>query len=313
MSDTFILPEYLRKDVMGDMHMRIVNFGSLNLDYVYAVDHIVAPGETISSNRVDVFCGGKGLNQSVALARAGADVFHAGMVGPDGDPLIALCKECGINSDNIRRVEERSGNAIIQVAADGQNSIVLFGGANRKNTIQHIEDVLSNFSEGDMVLLQNEINLIDCIIEIASAKGMIIALNPSPFDAMIKHSDLGKVSYFLVNEVEGGQITGKDDPGDILDCMLVMFPKAAIVLTLGSDGAMYRDNNSVFTEPATSVSVVDTTAAGDTFAGYFLADLLAGQSPDMALATASHAAGLAVSCAGATASIPQRKEVDQVS
>lgn len=290
--------------------MKILNFGSLNLDYTYAVDHIVRPGETLASTRLDVFCGGKGLNQSVALARAGAEVFHAGMVGADGEPLLAMCRENNVDSRHIRTVRERSGNAIIQVAAGGQNSIVLFGGANRENTREHVDAVLAGFAAGDMLLLQNEINLIDYLIEAAAAKGMQTILNPSPFNDHIGGCDLGKVSLFMVNEVEGEQIAGESDPSAILGAMRSLYPAARVVLTLGGEGAVYWDGHEETRRPARRVPVVDTTAAGDTFAGYFLAALMESRSAAQALDLATAAASIAVSRPGASASIPYRKEVD---
>ncbi len=290
--------------------MNILNFGSLNLDYVYSVDRIVLPGETISSRRLDVFCGGKGLNQSVALARAGAPVRHAGMIGPDGGPLLALCRENGIDATHIREVAERSGNAIIQVAADGQNSIVLFGGANRMNEESFVDAVLDQFAAGDMLVLQNEINLLPYIVDKAAERGMFTALNPSPFDSGVTACDLGKISLFMLNEVEGAQIAGKSDPDAILDGMAARFPRAKTVLTLGGDGSAYQDGSERIRQAAFPANVVDTTAAGDTFAGYFLAAFREGKTPAEALRLASFAASLAVSRPGATASIPLRGEVD---
>lgn len=290
--------------------MKILNFGSLNLDYVYAVDHIVQPGETLASKRLDVFCGGKGLNQSVALAKAGARVFHAGMIGGDGGPLVDMLRENGVDVGQILRVDERSGNAIIQVSATGQNSIVLFGGANRRNTRENVDRVLSSFAAGDMLLLQNEINEIDYIIDRARAMGMITVLNPSPFDEAVSACDLAKISLFLVNEVEGEQITGEADPEMILAGIRSKYPDARIVLTLGGDGAIYQDEALTVREPARDVPVVDTTAAGDTFGGYFLAALMEGRDPASALYMATIAASIAVSRPGASVSVPLRAEVD---
>jgi ribokinase len=182
--------------------MKVLNYGSLNYDYVYSVTHIVAPGETITSSSMQMFCGGKGLNQSVALARAGAAVYHAGMVGSDGSALIEACEDNGVNTQYIRKVAQRSGNAIIQVSGKGQNSIVLFAGANRQNTKEFVDETLSAMNAGDVILLQNEINLVDYIIERAYEKKLYIVLNPSPFDEAIKQCDLTRVSLFLLNEVE---------------------------------------------------------------------------------------------------------------
>ena len=147
--------------------MRIINFGSLNLDYTYSVDHIVEPGETQDTKERKIFCGGKGLNQSIALARAGMDVHHAGMIGEDGEMLVNLCRQENIHTHYIWKVAGPSGHTIIQVDETGQNSILLYGGANRKFSKNYIDEVLADFGEDDIVLLQNEINLVDYVIEAA--------------------------------------------------------------------------------------------------------------------------------------------------
>lgn len=289
--------------------MKILNFGALNLDYVYAVDHIVKQGETISSTGLDVFPGGKGLNQSVAFARAGAHVYHAGTVGLDGGILLQTCKENNIDTAFIRTAKIRSGNAIIQVARGGENSIVLFGGANRQNTTEHIDRTLTCFGKGDLLVLQNEINLIGYIINKAFSIGMQIALNPSPFDKDIKCCDFSKVSYFFINEVEGEQIAGKKQPDKILAFIKKTYPKIKTILTLGKDGAFFQHGDFMHHQGIFETNVVDTTAAGDTFIGYFLAEITRGQTPQDALRIASAAAAITVSRKGAVTSIPWRNEL----
>lgn len=244
--------------------MKILNFGSLNIDFVYSVDHIVAPGETISSTQLNVYPGGKGLNQSVALARGGAAVFHAGMLGEDGGMLRKTCEENHVDFSLIRTVGERSGNAIIQVSAKGQNSIVLFGGANRKNEKAYVDEVLSHFGAGDLLLLQNEINLLDYLIERAAQRQMKIALNPSPYDDAVEQCDLHKVHWLMMNEVEGSQITGEREPDAILEQIQKRYPQVHTVLTLGKDGVIYQAGRQRFHHGIYDVPVVDTTAAGDT-------------------------------------------------
>ncbi|MBR6652168.1 MAG: ribokinase, partial [Anaerotignum sp.] len=213
--------------------MKVLNIGSLNLDYVYQVDHIVQPGETEASFDMNIFLGGKGINQSMALAKAGVKVYHGGMIGEDGQPFLDACKEYGVNADYIKMIEGKTGHAIIQLDKDAQNSILLYGGANQKLTEDFVDEVLSHFEKGDILLLQNEVNLLPYIVEQAYAKGMQVALNPSPFNEKLREVDLKKISIFLLNEVEGGQITGMTDPDDVLAKMREMFPHAKIVLTLG--------------------------------------------------------------------------------
>lgn len=292
--------------------MRIINFGSLNLDYTYSVDHIVEPGETQDTKERQIFCGGKGLNQSIALARAGMDVHHAGMIGEDGAMLVELCRQENIHTHYIWKVSGPSGHTIIQVDENGQNSILLYGGANRKFTKNYIDEVLADFGEEDIVLLQNEINLVDYVIEAASRKRMRIILNPSPFNDQLKACDLSKVNLFLINEVEGVQMTGKEELTEILDEMIRRFPKAGIVMTLGGEGCVYQDAARRFYQDSFHVPVKDTTGAGDTFTGYFIAGLVEGLDVRECLVVASRAAAIAVTRPGAAASIPDRHEVKEI-
>ena len=226
--------------------MKVLSFGSLNIDSVYKVDHIVAPGETQLSFEINENCGGKGLNQSIALARAGASVWHAGMVGNDGDILIKKCTENGINVDFIKKTEGRSGHTIIQVDKNGNNSIILYGGANRSMTVDFIDEVLSHFESGDILILQNEINLLDVIIDKAYKRKMKIVLNPSPFDKALLKCDMSKISYFILNEIEGHQMTGKTTPEEILKEIQLKYPESKIVLTLGEKGSVYKDKNDFY-------------------------------------------------------------------
>lgn len=291
--------------------MRVLNYGSLNYDYTYQVDHMVQPGETLSSSEMQTHCGGKGLNQSIALARAGVFVSHAGMAGEDGEQLLEACRDNGIDTEYIRLCRGKSGHAIIQVTPQGENCILLYGGANRKNSMEQIRDVLDHFGTGDVLLLQNEINLLPEVIEAAYEKGMEIVLNPSPFDAGVKACDLRKVSVFLVNETEGKQMTGKENPQEIAEEMIRLYPDSRIVLTLGEDGALYRDAKQEIRQLAFHVKALDTTAAGDTFTGYYLAGVLSGLGVRQALKRAGAAAAIAVTRQGAAASIPLPGEVDE--
>ena len=283
----------------------------MNLDYVYNVDHIILPGETQATGGMNIFLGGKGMNQSIALAKAGVEVYQGGMIGEDGEVFLDACKEYGVHSEYIKKMEGKTGHTIIQVDKEAQNSILLFGGANRMLTEAYVDQVLSNFDAGDILLLQNEVNMLPYIIDKAYEKGMKIALNPSPFNDKLKECDLTKISIFLLNEIEGGQITGLNDPDEILKKMQEMYPEAKIVLTLGKDGAIYADGQEKYRQPIFPVKAVDTTAAGDTFTGYFLAGLAEGKEIPEILRISAKASSIAVTRPGAVQSIPYKSEVLQ--
>lgn len=289
--------------------MRVLNIGSLNLDYVYNVDHIILPGETEATGGLNLYLGGKGINQSMALAKAGVEVYHGGMIGEDGQPFLDACHQYGVQDRYIRKIDEKTGHTIIQIDKHAQNSILLYGGANQCLTKEYVDEVLADFDAEDILLLQNEVNLLPYIVDQAYAKGMTIALNPSPYNEKLDAVDMTKISIFLVNEVEGGQITGATDPQEILKIMLEKFPHARIVLTLGKDGAVYADANETYFQPIFPVQAVDTTAAGDTFTGYFLAGISEGMSIPDTLRMSAKASSIAVTRPGAVPSIPLRQEV----
>lgn len=291
--------------------MRCLCFGSLNIDRVYTVSHMVRKGETLSSTALRVNCGGKGLNQSIALRRAGLEVFHAGKVGPDGTMLTDCLRAADVDvSCVLLDAETPSGHAVIQVDNTGDNCILLYPGANRRITLQDALSVLSRFSPGDLLVLQNEISSLDHIITAAHRIGLRIALNPSPVDDALLHSSaLELVDYFLLNEIEGKQLTGETEPERICNALLRRFPRITVVLTLGENGALYADAFQRIFQPALPTEVVDTTAAGDTFTGYFLAFLSEGCTPRESLCIASRAASLAIAEEGAARSIPKRRQV----
>ena len=289
---------------------KILNIGSLNSDHVYSVNRFVAAGETLAAGSLHYYPGGKGLNQSVALSRAGAQVFHAGKTGPDGAPLIAWLRETGVDASHIRTDGSVTGHAVIQVASSGQNCILLYHGANFELERSHLDNVFSSFEKGDFLVLQNEVNEIPYMMEQASKMGMSIAFNPSPFDRTVVDFPLELVSLFILNEIEGSEITGEKNPAGILNSMAGRFPQAAIILTLGEEGVLYRDNKQELSHGIYHVPVVDTTAAGDTFTGFFIACTAEGMNPADALALASAASALTVTRSGASSSIPTRSEAE---
>ena len=289
--------------------MKIYNLGSLNIDYVYSVPHFVQPGETLSSAKLEIFPGGKGMNQSVALAKAGARVIHGGRIGDNGGFLKEILGQAGADTSFVAVDASSTGHAMIQVDENGQNCILLFSGANHSFTEEFVREILADAQAGDIILLQNEINLLDVIFAVAAEKQLQIAFNPSPFTEELLKLPLHQVKWWLCNEIEGGQLTGKSEPEEILTSMQKKFPGSSIVLTLGKDGCMFTDGKQVLRQPIFPVKAVDTTAAGDTFTGFFLASVAEGKSVADALRIASRASSIAVSRMGASSSVPTLAEV----
>lgn len=289
--------------------MKIINYGSINLDHVYQVDHIVQPGETLLAADQNLFCGGKGLNQSIALAKAGAEIYHAGVVGEDGDILLDALRAAKVDITHIRRAPGASAHTVIQVDRNGQNCIIVFSGENMRPSEADIDGVLADFAPGDAVLMQNELFNTPLMMRKAADKGLTIIFNPSPVSREMLSYPLETVSWFLLNEIEGEALTGESDPGRILDVLEQKYPNGSVVLTLGANGAWAMDRGQRFFQPAFEVQAVDTTAAGDTFTGFFLAGISGGMPIPGALRRAAFASSIAVSRKGAADSIPTAEEV----
>ncbi len=295
--------------------MRVLNFGSLNLDYVYRVDHFVRPGETLAALSRQVKCGGKGLNQSVALARAGAKAVHGGCVGAGGAPLKALLAENGVDVSLLLDVEEMQGHTVIEVNPAGENRILLYGGSNRCVSRAQIADTLSAFGPGDWLVLQNEINGLPAIVDAARDRDMVIVLNPSPWDGGLAAVDFGKLDWLLVNAIEAAQLSGRDDPEAAWAWLHARHPRLSALITLGGEGSLaWRVEEGRMTsarQAAFPAKAVDTTGAGDTYAGYFIAGLMAGLPLRDCMRRASRAAAISVTRPGAADSIPFLDEVDE--
>lgn len=290
--------------------MKALVFGSMNIDHVYQLPHFLRPGETLASASYERNAGGKGLNQAVALARAGQQTAFAGGIGADGLFLRELLEKEGVDVSQICVGDTPTGHAIIHVDAQGGNAIVLYGGANQCVTQAQIARALDACQPGDLVLLQNEINLVPQIMEAAHARGLLVALNPSPASPEMKAWPLEMADYLLLNEVEGEDLTGEKEPAAMLDALLRRCPDCRVVLTLGEAGCLYAEAHQRHALSAMRVQAVDTTAAGDTFTGYFLQAMLEGRSVPEALRRATCASAMAVSRPGASASIPRRDEVE---
>lgn len=286
--------------------MKVLNFGSCNIDFVYSVDHIVKPGETTEAEKLCKYPGGKGLNQSIALARAGAEVYHAGCVGSDDSILREILKESGVNIDYIRECEECTGQAIIQVDKSGENCIFLYHGANFRVDEEFIDEVLEHFGEGDALLLQNEISNLPYLVRKGKSRGMKIYLNPSPFNDVINEIDLNDIYCLVLNKTESECF----EKNDFLGAVKNKYPELRVVLTLGKNGSIYQYKDTCIKQDAYRVDAVDTTGAGDTFTGYYISKSAGGDTAE-AIKYASAAAGIAASRSGAAPSIPELAEVER--
>lgn len=297
--------------------MKILSFGSLNIDYVYSVPHFVKKGETLSAKELNVYTGGKGLNQSIALARAGVETYQAGAIGTDGMFLLEQLKEAGVKTDLVKIFDGvRTGNAIIQNDDEGDNCIVLFGGANQAITKEQVDEAFKDFTNEDYLLIQNEINELSYIVERAKEERMKIILNPSPMNEKIMKLPLDQIDYFILNEIEAMQILEMDKPEEIdgkyiASLLHERFKDATIVLTLGSEGSVCISDDEYVEQSIYKVKAIDTTAAGDTYTGYFIAGILKGKTIKESMDIASKASAIAVTRQGAAPSIPVLEEVEE--
>lgn len=291
--------------------MKILNFGSLNIDIFFRVENIVKPGETISAKSIEKRPGGKGLNQSVALSKSFENVYHAGSVGDDGVFLIDYLKSENINTKYIKKSDKLTGNAIIQVDDKGENSIVLYKGANFDNDKKFIDEVLNDFSKDDILLLQNEISSMKYLIDKAYEKGMKIVLNPSPITDEIKEFDFNKIDLLLVNEIEAKDIANKDNIDESINYFMATYPNINLIVTLGSKGSIFVNKNEKIKQEGIKVESVDSTGAGDTFTGFFVSYFYQGKNVRDCLKFASLASALSVTKSGASISIPSLCDVKE--
>ena len=290
---------------------QIINYGSCCIDHVFQIPHFVRAGETLSSTGYAIFPGGKGLNQSIAVAEAGCAVTHVGAVGEDGRWLAELMTARGVNITHLGITNTPTGQAILQIDPSGENAIIILGGANLA-AHEHLIDAALNDATGDEILLiQNETSGNEAAIRQAKAKGLQVAFNMAPMNANARALPLALIDYFIINETEGEALTGKTEPSEICDAVLEQYPHSAVVLTLGPAGVLFRTAERNLSQPAYPVETVDTTGAGDTFTGSFLATLMQTQQVELALQTAAAAAALSVTQPGAATSIPTLHDVNQ--
>ena len=291
---------------------KLVNLGSLCIDHVFHVPHIAGAGETVASTGYELHPGGKGLNQSLAAAKAGVEVVHAGCVGEDGAMLIETLANGGVRTDRITELDgSNSGSAFIQVDTNGQNAIAITGGANRSLSQSMVNDVLASVEAEDWLLLQNEINDLEFVLDSAERRGLRVAFNVAPVDGREQNYSLSAVSMLIVNEIEAMALAQENDHGAAFDALVDQYPEMEVVLTLGRDGLVFGHGGEKVELDAYKVDAIDETAAGDSFIGYLMASVLQGLPRGESLRRASAAGALAVTQMGAATSLPTSAAVDE--
>ncbi len=279
----------------------IFNVGSINADHIYRVAQLPRAGETVAVQGYARALGGKGANQSIAAARAGAKVAHIGAVGADGDWMVAELAEAGVDVRHVRRDCGVSGHAVVAVEQSGENAILVHGGANRALRLRDVDAALAEAGPGDWLLMQNETNLQAEAARLAEAKGLRVAYSAAPFDAAALRAVLPHVTLLLLNAGEAAQMER--------DMGVVQVPMLCVTRGAGGVNWIEADLGRIVTIPAPEVVAVDTTGAGDTFAGYLVAGLAAGVAPERALRQALGAAAISVTRSGASGAIPMAAEV----
>ena len=282
----------------------IYNLGSINADYSYLVPHLPGPGETLAATDMSRGLGGKGANQSVAAALAGSQVCHIGAIGKDGTWAVQAMTDYGVDTTHIATVDAPTAHAIINVDPAGENAIVIFPGANQKQSLTRLETARSAANSDDFLLLQNETNLQAEAAEMAQAKGLSVIYSAAPFSAEAVQAVMPSVDLLVMNAVEAAQLS------DALGLSQNDIPVRKLLITRGADGADWIEDGQTIHTAAFPVTPVDTTGAGDCFIGYVAAGLDQGLDPANAMRLAAAASALQVQRPGTSQAIPTRAEVN---
>lgn len=291
--------------------MTVFNIGSINVDHLYQIDHFVRPGETLNSTNYQQLLGGKGANQSVALAKAGADVRHVGALNRSDHHIIQQLQDYGVNTDWVSGVEEITGHAIIQLTEQAENAIILHAGANHALMPAQLDKVFQKIQQGDWLLLQNETNLVSEALQLAHRTDAKVAFNPAPMNVELTRSVLPYIDLLIVNEVEAMELAQVHSVAEAIIELPQQYPELAVMMTLGKEGVRYFSADDDEQVPGFVVEALDTTAAGDTFIGYCLAELSRGTVMRQAMTKACAAAAICVTRMGAAPSIPSEDEVNE--
>ena len=284
--------------------MTIYNLGSINIDYFYKLPHLVKPGETLSSKLFYSTLGGKGANQSIAISRAGGEVFHGGLINEKDKEFLKIMKKSKVDTRYVLFSKEPTGHAIVAIdETNGDNQIILYPSCNNKITKTHVHTFLKNTKNGDWALSQNETNMTEYFFKKASERGLFICYSAAPFIASQTIKLLTLVDLLILNEMEMQELI-KEAKTDVKNLSV-----PHIIITMGKKGVKYFGKNEEIYVPGKKVDVFDTTGAGDTFLGYFLAFFDKTKNIQSSLDIANSAASIQVTRNGASIAIPNLKEV----
>ncbi|QYK41924.1 MAG: ribokinase [Paracoccaceae bacterium] len=280
--------------------MALWNLGSVNVDHVYRTPRIPAPGETLAASGYRAGLGGKGANQSVAAARAGARVHHIGAIGPDGGWTRTALRDYGVDTAHLADVGEPTGHAIIAVDDAGENAILIWPGANRSPDAALVGAALAGAAAGDSLLLQNETSAQAEAAQAARRRGLSVIYSAAPFDPAAVRAVVDHVTLLVMNAGEAAELAAAMGALPPVDCLI----------TRGASGADWiAPGTEPLHQPAFRVTPVDTTGAGDTFTGWLAAELDLGLSRPQAMQRAAAAAAIQVTRPGAAPAIPTAAEV----
>ena len=292
--------------------------GSINQDFVLGVERRPAPGETVTDARLATHNGGKGANQAAAAALLGASVTFLGRVGDDGfgEPLVRSLADKGVDTSLVQQIPGSStGTAFITVTPDGENAITVAPGANRRLSADDVDAASESIEEAQVLVAQMEVppEVVVRAVEVAARSGTRALLNLAPpFE--VPRTLLEKLDPLVLNEHEaafllGEAVEGVDGALDAVPRLLSLGPRS-VVVTVGEDGAVFSDGESMRHLAAPGVEVVDTTGAGDAFVGALAARLADDALPGDAIAYAVRAGAAAVTKEGAQEALPTLETIE---
>lgn len=284
--------------------MTVYNLGSINIDHIFRLDHLPQAGETLLSSDYLCCLGGKGANQSLALALGGAKVEHIGRMALPDLHFIDQLKQAGVNLASIDTTAQTTASAIVMVDdSSGENQIVINPGANQQISTQSIDASLAQSKPGDWALSQNETNAVPYFLRQAKERGLKVCYSAAPFVAETTIELLPITDLLVVNQLEAEALAAE------LDCPIEQIEVPHLLVTMGAEGARYIGKEGDWTLPSPKVNAVDTTGAGDTFLGFLLAALTQQQTISEAMQLALNAAALQVTRKGTADAIPTLEEV----